>query len=87
MLPRYRPANRYTVLSSDAAEPDEPDNPTSYNADLTLPPSDPPEPDSGSNSESEMQTPIPSRLPALLPFLRAAVDAVSPPSSSPLQRG
>ncbi|KAJ7878225.1 hypothetical protein B0H13DRAFT_1892776 [Mycena leptocephala] len=84
MPPRsHRPANRYTVLSSDAAEPDEPDN-----ADSTLPPSDPPEPDSGSNSGSEsgMQTPVP-HLPALLPFLRAAVDAVSPLSSSPWQRG
>ncbi|KAJ7729132.1 hypothetical protein B0H14DRAFT_2640513 [Mycena olivaceomarginata] len=79
------------ILSSDPPEPDEPDepdNPTSYNAESTLPPSDPPEPDSASNSESGMQTPIPpSRLPALLPFLRAAVDAVSPPPSSPWQRG
>ncbi|KAJ7917839.1 hypothetical protein B0H13DRAFT_2231360 [Mycena leptocephala] len=77
-----RTTNRFIVLSSDEVEPDDAENPT---ADV-LPPSDPPEPFSGSESDSGENTPI--QLPSLLPFLRDAAEAVSPlPSSPVLTRG
>ncbi|KAJ7934603.1 hypothetical protein B0H13DRAFT_2305373 [Mycena leptocephala] len=79
MHPRSRTANRFVVLSSEEVEPDDADNPTADN----LPPSDPPEPFSGSESDSRENTPIP-QLPSLLPFLRDAAEAVSPLPSSPL---
>ncbi|KAJ7082950.1 hypothetical protein B0H15DRAFT_803079 [Mycena belliarum] len=79
-MARSRTANRYIVLSSDDPGPPIRDD----DADSQLPPSDPPEPLSGSDSETELRAPIPSRrrLPALV---QRNLDNSSPAPSSPLQ--
>jgi hypothetical protein len=77
-MARVRPRNRYIVLSSDAVNPD---NDAVMGETSQLPPSDPPDPFSGSDSEFEpdAQTPI-RKLPSLFPHLDAQASSPTPAS-------
>jgi hypothetical protein len=79
-----RPASRFLVLSSDAADQD--DDATRGDTSQ-LPPSDPPDPVSGSESESESEarTPI-QKLPSLFSRFDAQASSPTPPSPRRPQR-
>ncbi|KAJ7125765.1 hypothetical protein C8R43DRAFT_898159 [Mycena crocata] len=79
-----RRGNRYLVLTTSDDPPPRDHDEDPVDDDDKLPPSDPPEPLSGSESGAESETPIVPPLPSLLPLLQEP-DASSP-IRAPLRR-